>query len=173
MPRPVALARALGGKAEPNERPEIGYVTVESGVPELISPGPWFQRHAWPVSRCLTVPICAWLILGSVLNREVGDASVMREQIDRLLSVGAGSSVMLHVVPDMPEVAGALGGAFAIATDGASDVAAYTDSNIQGTVHTDPDLVTRAARVFGRATLDADAGSSYESRRKMDALTGK
>jgi GMP synthase-like glutamine amidotransferase len=40
-----ALARALGGKAEPNDRPEIGYVAVESDVPELIGPGPWFQWH--------------------------------------------------------------------------------------------------------------------------------
>src|SRR5580698_5167614 len=52
------------------------------------------------------------VILGSVLNREVGDASVMCEQMGHLLAVGARPSVMIQVVPDVPGVAGALGGAF-------------------------------------------------------------
>ena len=115
------------------------------------------------------------MILGSVLNREVGDASVMCEQMDHLLAVGGRPSVMIQVVPDTPEVAGALGGAFAIATEGAADVAAYTDSIVKGGVYTDPDQIARAARrvrwpARGRATVDADPGSYSESRRAMDAL---
>src|SRR6266567_3937186 len=95
------------------------------------------------------------VILGSVLNREVGDASVMCEQIEHLLTVGDLPSVMLQVVADTTAVAGALGGAFAIATEGTADVAAYAESNIQGAVYTDPDLVARAARVFDGLRADA------------------
>jgi transcriptional regulator with XRE-family HTH domain len=95
------------------------------------------------------------VILGSVLSREVGDASVMCEQIKHLLAVGSRPSVMIQVVPDTPAVAGALGGAFAIATEGTADVAAYTDSIVKGGVYTDPDLIARAARVFDGLRADA------------------
>jgi transcriptional regulator with XRE-family HTH domain len=95
------------------------------------------------------------VILGSVLNREVGDASVMCEQIEHLLTVGSRPSVMIQIVPDIPGVAGALGGAFAVATEGTVDVAAYAESNIQGAVYTDPDLVARAVRVFDGLRADA------------------
>ena len=95
------------------------------------------------------------VILGSVLNREVGDASVMCEQIEHLLTVGSRPSVMIQIVPDTPAVAGALGGAFAIATEETADVAAYTDSIVKGGVYTDPDLIARAARVFDGLRADA------------------
>lgn len=95
------------------------------------------------------------VILGSVLNREVGDASVMCEQVEHLLAVGSRPSVMIQIVPDVPGVAGALGGAFAIATEGTVDVAAYAESNIQGAVYTDPDLIARAVRVFDGLRADA------------------
>ena len=42
----------------------------------------------------------------------------------------------------------ALGGAFAIASEGAADIATYSESIVEGTVHTDPDLVARAVRLF-------------------------
>ncbi|HXL92538.1 MAG TPA: helix-turn-helix transcriptional regulator [Streptosporangiaceae bacterium] len=95
------------------------------------------------------------LILGSVLHREVGDASVMSEQIQHLLDVGERPSVSIQIVPDAPDIAGALGGAFAIATEGTSDVAAYSGSAVSGTVHTEPDLITRAVKLFGGLQADA------------------
>lgn len=95
------------------------------------------------------------VILESVLYREVGDAATMGDQIKHLLTVGGRPSVMLQVVEDAPAVAGALGGAFAIATEGTADVAAYAESNIQGAVYTDADLIARAARVFDGLRADA------------------
>jgi transcriptional regulator with XRE-family HTH domain len=95
------------------------------------------------------------VILESVLYREVGDAATMCEQVQHLLVVGNRPSVMLQVVADTPAVAGALGGAFAIAAEGPADVAAYAESNIQGAVYTDPDLIARAARVFDGLRADA------------------
>lgn len=88
------------------------------------------------------------VILESVLYREVGDAVIMCGQIEHLLAVGTRPSVMLQVVADTTEVAGALGGAFAIASEGAADVATYSESIVQGAVYTDPDLVARATREF-------------------------
>ena len=56
------------------------------------------------------------VILESVLYREVGDSAIMGEQVERLLSVGRRPTVTLQVLPDTSPVAGALGGAFAIAS---------------------------------------------------------
>jgi GMP synthase-like glutamine amidotransferase len=39
------LARALGGEARPNARPEIGWIPIESDDPELIACGPWLEWH--------------------------------------------------------------------------------------------------------------------------------
>ncbi|WP_131741191.1 type 1 glutamine amidotransferase [Actinomadura roseirufa] len=40
-----ALAAALGGRVERAPRPELGWVDVETGDPDLVGPGPWFQFH--------------------------------------------------------------------------------------------------------------------------------
>lgn len=95
------------------------------------------------------------LLLGSVLDRQVGSPDVMCEQIAHLISMGERSSVALQIVPDTSDIAGALGGAFAIATEGTSDVAAYSGSPISGSVHTEPDLITRAVKLFGGLQADA------------------
>lgn len=104
------------------------------------------------------------LILSSVLEREVGDASVMAEQIECLISLGERSSVMLQIVPDTPAIAGALGGAFAIATEDTTDVAAFSGSTIQGGVHTDHTLVTRAVKLFDGLRADALPWSQTRDR---------
>jgi GMP synthase-like glutamine amidotransferase len=39
------LARALGGRALPADRTEIGWVPIRSDDPDLIGEGPWFQWH--------------------------------------------------------------------------------------------------------------------------------
>jgi hypothetical protein len=95
------------------------------------------------------------LILQSVLYREVGSAEIMAGQIEHLVKLGNRPTVMLQVVPDIPDLAGAIGGAFAVATEGAADVAAYTGSVIKGSVFTDPDLIARAVRVFDGLRMDA------------------
>jgi hypothetical protein len=95
------------------------------------------------------------VILESVLYREVGDAATMAEQVEHLLEVGARPNVTLQIVPDTPAIAGALGGAFAIATERSTDIALYTESIIQGGVHTDPDLIASAARAFDALRAEA------------------
>jgi Domain of unknown function (DUF5753) len=95
------------------------------------------------------------VILESVLYREVGDAATMSEQLEQLLTVGGRPTVTLQVLPDTPAVAGSLGGAFAVASEGAADVATYSESIVEGTVHTDPDLVARAVRLFDALRADA------------------
>jgi transcriptional regulator with XRE-family HTH domain len=88
------------------------------------------------------------VVLETVLYREVGDTATMSGQVEHLLDVGGRPAVTLQVLPDIPAVAGSLGGAFAIASEGAADVATYSESIVEGTVHTDPDLVARAVRFF-------------------------
>lgn len=105
------------------------------------------------------------LLLGSVLYREVGDASVMSEQIDHLLNLGSRPSITIQIVPDTPDVAGALGGAFAIATEGTADVATYAESLVKGSVYTDADLIARAGLVWDG--LHADAVSWAQTRDQL------
>jgi Domain of unknown function (DUF5753) len=105
------------------------------------------------------------LLLGSVLYREVGDASVMSEQIDHLLNLGSRPSITIQIVPDTPDIAGALGGAFAIATEGATEVATYAESLVKGSVYTDTDLIARASRVWDG--LHADAVSWSQTRDQL------
>jgi transcriptional regulator with XRE-family HTH domain len=95
------------------------------------------------------------VILESVLYREVGDAATMSEQLEYLLTVGGRPTVTFQILPDTPAIAGSLGGAFAIASEGAADVATYSESIVEGTVHTDPDLVARAVRLFDALRADA------------------
>jgi len=88
------------------------------------------------------------LMLGSVLHREVGGAETMREQLAYLLELGARPSITLQIVPDTPDIAGALGGAFAIAMEGSADTAVFTDSTVQSGVHTEAEVIARAVRVW-------------------------
>src|SRR5439155_25755178 len=39
------LARALGGRGFRSDRSEIGWLTVHTNEPDLVSEGPWFQWH--------------------------------------------------------------------------------------------------------------------------------
>ncbi|MFI6057974.1 type 1 glutamine amidotransferase [Streptomyces sp. NPDC051286] len=48
-----ALATALGGSVEASPRPEIGWTEIETEVPDLVPPGPWFQ---WHYDRCVLPP---------------------------------------------------------------------------------------------------------------------
>lgn len=40
-----ALAAALGATVEVSPDPEVGWVTVDSDLPEALAPGPWMQWH--------------------------------------------------------------------------------------------------------------------------------
>lgn len=39
------LSRCMGGHVGPAARPELGWTTIDSGEPDLIHPGPWFEMH--------------------------------------------------------------------------------------------------------------------------------
>jgi GMP synthase-like glutamine amidotransferase len=60
-----ALATALGGTVERAPEPEIGWYEIDSDVPDLVEPGPWFQWHhdrwttppgATPIARTVRAP---------------------------------------------------------------------------------------------------------------------
>lgn len=106
------------------------------------------------------------LILATVLDREVGDPSVMGAQIDRLLELGERPNVTIQLVPDIPEIVGALGSAFAIATEGHADTGVLTDSLIQPGVYADAAIIERAVRVFD--ALRAEALSWRQTRQHLE-----
>jgi hypothetical protein len=106
------------------------------------------------------------LILATVFDRQVGEAAVMVEQIDHLLDVGERPNVTLQIVPDVPHLAGAVVGAFAIATEGHTDTGVFTDSLIQSGVYTDAAIIERAVRVFG--ALQADALPWTQTREHLE-----
>jgi transcriptional regulator with XRE-family HTH domain len=106
------------------------------------------------------------LILGTVLDREVGGPSVMDEQLAYLLNIGERESVTLQIVPDVPDLAGALVGAFAIATEGHTDTGVFTDSLIQSGVYTDAAIIERAVRVFDG--LRSEALSWRQTREQLE-----
>jgi GMP synthase-like glutamine amidotransferase len=58
------LARALGAEVGPAERAEVGWMAVESLVPEIVPPGPWLQWHA----DRFTVPSGAELLAHSPVS---------------------------------------------------------------------------------------------------------
>jgi GMP synthase-like glutamine amidotransferase len=55
------LARALGGTVAPASRPEVGWLDVETLVPDVVPPGPWLQWHG----DAFTVPPGAELLARS------------------------------------------------------------------------------------------------------------
>ncbi len=139
-----------------------GLVQAESYARSVLTWGPYrataeanlrnrLARQAAVLDRAELLVV----FLESVLYREVGDAAVMAGQVEHLLEVCTRPNVRVQVVPDIPAVAGALGGAFAIATEESTDVALYTESIIQGGLHTDPDLIASAARVFDALRTEA------------------
>ena len=58
-----ALTCALGGSVKAARRPEIGWTEIETDVPELVPPGPWFQ---WHFDRCFLAPGTVELARNSV-----------------------------------------------------------------------------------------------------------
>lgn len=95
------------------------------------------------------------LLAESVLYREVGDAQTMADQCAHLAAMAERPTVTIQVVPDTARAYGGLGGGFAIATEGTTDVAAYLESSVHGVTVTDASMITRACRVY--AALGADA----------------
>jgi GMP synthase-like glutamine amidotransferase len=47
------LTTALGGSVRPAPRPEIGWTEIETDLPGVVPPGPWFQ---WHFDRCVLPP---------------------------------------------------------------------------------------------------------------------
>jgi hypothetical protein len=111
------------------------------------------------------------LIVATVFDREVGGAAVMTEQIDHLLDNGERPNVTLQIVPDVPDLAGALVGAFAIATEGHTDTGVFTDSLIQSGVYTDAAIIERAVRVFDG--LRSEALSWRQTREHLERSRAK
>jgi GMP synthase-like glutamine amidotransferase len=102
-----ALATALGGRVERAPLPEIGWLTVVSDAPELISPGPWFQ---WHFDRFVTPPGAVELARSAVgpqafrVGRSLGvqfHPEITEETLRQWLDLGGRQQAQEHGVdPD-------------------------------------------------------------------------
>jgi hypothetical protein len=102
-----------------------------------------------------------WILLGEpVLAYQVGDAAVMRKQIEHLAEMAARPQVTIQVVAAGAGAYGGLSGAFAIGTDSTGTVI-YLETGVQGMVVRDPRLITRAASMFDH--LRAEALPRYQT----------
>jgi hypothetical protein len=103
----------------------------------------------------------AWILLGEpVLSYQVGDAEVMRKQIEHLAEMAARPQVTIQVIAAGAGAYGGLSGAFAIGTDSTGTVI-YLETGVQGMVVRDPRLITRAASMFDH--LRAEALPRYQT----------
>lgn len=97
-----------------------------------------------------------------VIDRPVGDAGIMREQLGRLLEVSALPGVNLRIIPRKIGYHRGLAGAFKIMTCRPEGDVAYTEASEGGRVVLDPSDVEKFVIRFDE--MGADAAPRSESR---------
>ena len=97
-----------------------------------------------------------WAIMDEgALRRRVGDAGIMREQLDHLIEMSRSPKVKVLVVPASAGAHVGLSGAFVIAEFREGPDVVYLDTAAQGQIADHPDIVKACAQVFD--TLRAEA----------------
>ncbi|WP_106399164.1 helix-turn-helix domain-containing protein [Actinocorallia populi] len=92
-------------------------------------------------------PVFSLLLDEVALHRATGDSTVMREQLEHLLTVGELPNVALQIVPSRGEHLGN-SGAFNLATLEDRSEVAYVESAIRGLTINDPDELASIARTL-------------------------
>ncbi|HZC64242.1 MAG TPA: helix-turn-helix transcriptional regulator [Streptosporangiaceae bacterium] len=101
-------------------------------------------------------PPMLWTIMDEgTLRRRVGDAGIMREQLDHLIEVSRSPKVKVLVVPASAGAHVGLSGAFVIAEFREGPDVVYLDTAAQGQIADHPDIVKACDQVFD--TLRAEA----------------
>jgi transcriptional regulator with XRE-family HTH domain len=101
-------------------------------------------------------PPMLWAIMDEeALRRRVGDAGIMREQLDHLIEVSRSPKVKVLVVPASAGAHVGLSGAFVIAEFREGPDVVYLDTAAQGQIADHPDIVKACGQVFD--TLRAEA----------------
>jgi hypothetical protein len=85
----------------------------------------------------------------SVLRRCVGGAGIMAGQLDHLAVMGRRPNITIQVVPEAARAYAGLSGAFAVATMGDGQHAAYLEAGVRGMTVLDVGLVSQATTMFG------------------------
>jgi transcriptional regulator with XRE-family HTH domain len=106
-------------------------------------------------------PLFISLLDQSVLQRAVGSAMIMRDQLNHLVKMAGLENVIVQIIPLNSIVCSGFLGGFMIASfDGGNEVA-YVDNQLSGEVVEYRESVTRLRRMF--ETFRADALSQGES----------
>jgi transcriptional regulator with XRE-family HTH domain len=112
-------------------------------------------------------PPMLWAIMDEgTLRRQVGDAGIMREQLDHLIEVSRSPKVKVLVVPASAGAHVGLSGAFVIAEFREGPDVVYLDTAAQGQIADHPDIVKACGQVFD--TLRAEA---LPPRASLDLIT--
>jgi hypothetical protein len=116
-------------------------------------------------------PLMKVLLAESVLDWQVGGATVLKAQLAKLLSVSERHDVMLRVVEKTTGYHCGLAGSFKVLTAPGGPVA-YTEANLGGRLITDPSEVREFDEAFDRIGVDAlhQSASRDLIRQRMDAL---
>jgi transcriptional regulator with XRE-family HTH domain len=101
-------------------------------------------------------PPMLWAIMDEgTLRRRVGDAGIMREQLDHLIGVSRSPRVKVLVVPASAGAHVGLSGAFVIAEFREGPDVVYLDTAAQGQIADHPDIVKACAGVFDSLRAEA------------------
>jgi GMP synthase-like glutamine amidotransferase len=139
------LAAALGGQVTRASGPEIGWNVIESGEPDLIHPGPWFQWHFDRFELPVDVPVLARTALAN-----------------QAFSTGRSLGLQFHpeLTPSVLECWFDAGGEAQLAAQGIDTAAllAQTRSLADGAAARTHELVRRFMRDVATAKIVAPGG---------------
>jgi len=90
-----------------------------------------------------------WVALDErAVRLKVGDGSVMREQLQRLIDVSERPSIVVQVVPASAGCHAGIGGPFASLSFAEGNPVVYVDGFLQGQILADPEVVRTANRTY-------------------------
>ncbi|NJQ14456.1 helix-turn-helix domain-containing protein [Streptomyces bohaiensis] len=97
----------------------------------------------------------AWFVLDEqVLRRRVGNAQLMRGQLERLLSAGSEPRTVVQVIPESRGVHAGLDGNFSVLTSVEADVL-HVDGFFEGRLSIDPSETAEALHAYDLLRADA------------------
>lgn len=123
------LARCLGGSVQPSSKPELGWTMVDTRVPDLVDPGPWFEMHG----DTITLP-------ADVVELARNDAGVQAFQQGRALGVQFHPEVNAELIAEW----------LAAAPDFVARVGGDAEAVLADTRTVIPEARMRAHRLFDR-----------------------
>jgi transcriptional regulator with XRE-family HTH domain len=144
-------------------RPLLDHETIEQRVAARLTRQEIFDR--WPA------PLLCFVLEEAALRRCLGGRSVLRGQLEHLLTLGSRRNVEIQVMPTEQEDNAGVDGAFTVITnrDGAKFV--YLEAQGHSRLLVDPEQTQLAAARYG--IIRSQALTPRESQRFIETLLGE